>query len=348
MKNIIFISCILIILFKTGNVLSNSNIFNVNNIKVENLTSKSKEIQVNLAFKKAYDKLINRILLKKDYQKIKDANLAQIKKLVSYYQVAKTDKENKKNKEILFNVSFNRERVHQFFYKNNILYSDIINTEVILFPLFIKDKKYLIFTQNYFYDNWNNIKSDYLIQYTLPVENIENIQKINLNKNKLYDIDVSNFFIEHEKDNITFAIIEVQKNSSKIFLKTRIQGKKINKTLILEKKNETNNEEFYKKIILNINDQITELIKSQNLIDVRTPSFLNVKINLNKKNSLLEFDNRIKKIELIDNFYVQELNKNYVLVKIRYLGKIDKLINKLEDHQINLTMTEGQWQLDII
>ena len=75
---------------------------------------------------------------------------------------------------------------------------------------------------------------------------------------------------------------------------------------------------------------------------------MNVKINLNKKNSLLEFDNRIKKIELIDNFYVQELNKNYVLVKIKYLGKIDKLINKLEDHQINLTMTEGQWQLDII
>ena len=69
--------------------------------------------------------------------------------------------------------------------------------------------------------------------------------------------------------------------------------------------------------------------------------------NLCKKSNYA-IKNGTFKIELIDNFYVQELNKNYVLVKIKYLGKIDKLINKLEDHQINLTMTEGQWQLDII
>ena len=109
-----------------------------------------------------------------------------------------------------------------------------------------------------------------------------------------------------------------------------------------------NEEEFYKKIIIDINNLINDLIKSQNLIDVRTPSFLNVKINLKKKNNLIEFNNRIKKIELIDNFYVQELNKDYVLVKIKYLGKINKIINKLKDQKINLTMTEGQWHLNII
>ena len=37
MKNLIFISYILIILFKTGNVLSNNNIFNVNNIEIKKL-----------------------------------------------------------------------------------------------------------------------------------------------------------------------------------------------------------------------------------------------------------------------------------------------------------------------
>ena len=40
------------------------------------------------------------------------------------------------------------------------------------------------------------------------------------------------------------------------------------------------------------------------------------------KNNLVEFNNRIKNIDLIDNFYVQQLNKDYVLVKIKYLGKI--------------------------
>ena len=105
---------------------------------------------------------------------------------------------------------------------------------------------------------------------------------------------------------------------------------------------------FYKKIILEIDKEVRDLIKSQNLIDVRTPSFLNVEIKMNKKNNLIEFDNRLKNIDLIDNFYVQELNKDYVLVKIKYLGKINKIINKLKDQNINLKMISGQWQLNII
>ena len=99
---------------------------------------------------------------------------------------------------------------------------------------------------------------------------------------------------------------------------------------------------------MDIDKEIRDLIKSQNLIDVRTPSFLNVEIKMNKKNNLIEFDNRLKNIDLIDNFYVQELNKDYVLVKIKYLGKINKIINKLKDQNINLKMISGQWQLNII
>ena len=77
-------------------------------------------------------------------------------------------------------------------------------------------------------------------------------------------------------------------------------------------------------------------------------SFLNVKINMNNKNNLVVFNNRLKKIDLIDDFYVQQLNKDYVLVKIKYLGKIKKIINKLNDLNINLKMIEGEWRLKII
>jgi hypothetical protein len=51
---------------------------------------------------------------------------------------------------------------------------------------------------------------------------------------------------------------------------------------------------------------------------------------------------------LINNFYVQQLSKDYILVKIKYLGKIDKIINKLKDEKINLIMIAGEWQLNII
>ena len=347
MKNLIFICSILIILFKTETVLSDNNIFNVNNIEISKETSKNKEKLISDAFKKAFDELINRLLLEEDYKRISKTNLEQIRKLISYYQII-SENENKENNNVKINVFFDKDKMHDFFYGKNILYSDIINTEVILFPLLKKEDQYFIYTQNYFYENWNEEKSDNLIQYILTTENIENIQRINLNKDNIYKIEVSDFFKEHETDNVVFANIEVKKDTAEVFLNTRIEGKKINKNLSIKNKENLNKKEFYREIIFEINNIIRDLIKSQNLIDVRTPSFLNVEIKLNKKSNLVEFSNRLNKIDLIDNFYVQKLNKDYVLVKIKYLGKINKIINKLKDQNINLKMIAGQWQLTII
>ena len=120
------------------------------------------------------------------------------------------------------------------------------------------------------------------------------------------------------------------------------------KNISINKEKDMNQKEFYRQIVSTINNVIKDLIKSQNLIDVRTPSFLNVEIKLNNKSNLVEFNNRLKKIDLIDSFYVQELNKDYVLVKIKYLGKINKIIKRLKDQNIDLNMREGQWQLNII
>ena len=347
MKNLIFICSILIILFKTETVLSDNNIFNVNNIEISKETSKNKEKLISDAFKKAFDELINRLLLEDDYKRISKTNLEQIRKLISYYQIISED-ENKENNNLKINVSFDKDKMHDFFYSKNILYSDIINTEVILFPLLKKEDQYFIYTQNYFYENWNEEKSDNLIQYILTTENIENIQRINLNKDNIYKIEVSDFFKEHETDNIVFANIEVKKDTAEVFLNTRIEGKKINKNLSIKNKENLNKIEFYREIIFEINNIIRDLIKSQNLIDVKTPSFLNVEIQLNKKSNLVEFSNRLNRIDLIDNFYVQELNKDYVMIKIKYLGKINKIISKLKDEKIYLKMIAGQWQLKII
>ena len=343
MKIILLIFYILIVLFKTGNVLSNENIFSVDNIEISNENSKKKEEILDIAFKKAFLKLIDRLLLEKDYQKISEIKLIQIKALISHYQIKNSEKEGLKE----LNVSFDRERMHNFFYENNIFYSDIISTEVIFFPLLITDKQYFVYSKNFFYENWNNKNSSDLIQYTLPVESIENLQIIEKYKENMIDIDINEFFKEYNINNKVFATIEIDEKNAKIFLNTKIRGSKIKKTIKVEKNN-LNEIELNDKIILRIKDLIKDLIKSQNLIDVRTPSFLNVKINLANKNTLVEFDNRVKKIDLIDEFYVQQLNKDYVLVKIRYLGKISKIMNKLKDVDIELKMIAGQWQLNIL
>ena len=347
MKNLIFTISILIILFKTGNVLSNNNIFNVNNVEISEESSKNKEKLINQSFRKAFDQLTNRLLLKEDYRKISSTSMNEIKKLISYYQI-KDFNDNEKIKKSI-NISFDKDRMHNFFYQNNLLYSDIIDTEVMLFPLLKLENQYFIYNQNFFYENWIKENPNNLINYILPAENIENIQKINLKKENIFDLDITDFFKEYNAKNVIFAYIEIKKDSADIFLKTKIEGKIINKNLSFKNKSDLNQNEFFNRIIINIKNNIVDIIKSQNLIDVRTPSFLNIELRVEKKNkNLFELNNRLKNIDLIDDFYVQEIHKDYVLIKIKYLGKISKIIDKFKIQNINLIMKEGKWQLSFI
>ena len=77
---------ILIVFFKTGNVLSDENIFNVNNVEIIKKNVSSNEDLANQAIIKGFNGLIEKILLNDDKNKISNLSLNQVKNLVSYYQ----------------------------------------------------------------------------------------------------------------------------------------------------------------------------------------------------------------------------------------------------------------------
>ena len=127
----------------------------------------------------------------------------------------------------------------------------------------------------------------------------------------------------------------------------KILGKNIIKNIAVERF-ELNEKKFYEKIITEIKKEITNIVKLQNLIDVRAPSFLNVEFKISNKNNLVELNSRLKKIDLIGNIYIQEFNNKIVNLKIKYLGKLDKLKRKLENQKINLRLINDQWSIKII
>ena len=148
--------------------------------------------------------------------------------------------------------------------------------------------------------------------------------------------------------NLALILIEDSKISkNKLFLKTSIQDKTISKNLKINKNNLKKKEEFYKEIIVQIKKELINIVKSKNLIDVRTPFFLNVKLNLNRSN-LVELNLRLKKVDSIENIYVQEFNKNYMNLKIKYLGDLDKIINQLKRENIDLKLINDKWVFKLL
>ena len=339
---------ILVIFSKTGNVLSENRLFDVNNIKIVNTPSKNINNLTSQAMKKGFSVLIERILLKEDKKRLDDLNLSDIEELVAYYQTF--DEVDDLNKSIkVFNIFFDKNKIHNLFYKRNILYSNLIKSEFYLLPIFKKDEELNIYTKNFFYDRWNKVSFESeIVDFILPIENIEIIQKVNKSKGNLEDLNLVNLFSEYSNKNL--GIVLITENNSKIkkvFLKTNILGKKINKSLEI-KNYKLEKSELHDKIIIDIKNELVNIVKSQNLIDIRTPSFLNAKFKINKKNSLVELKKRVEQIDLVEKIFIQEFNNEFVILKIKFLGKVNNIINELKKEKINLRLNGEEWSLNII
>ena len=99
----------------------------------------------------------------------------------------------------------------------------------------------------------------------------------------LIDLNIDNLFQEYKGKNLALILIENNQNKiKKIYIKTKLQGKFISKSLKFEEDN-LDMRETHEKIIISLKKELVRLVKSKNLIDIRIPSFLNVKLNLNKK-----------------------------------------------------------------
>ena len=155
MKKLKLIFTILIILFKTGNVLSVESIFTVNNIQVNKNTFKNKEELINIAFKKGFKKLNSKILLEDDFIKIKNTSLGIIKNLVSHYQIVKNEDINNQKFELI-NLYFKRDKMYNFYSQNNIKYSDVSGKILKILPVLLRNDEIYIYDNNFFYDKWLN------------------------------------------------------------------------------------------------------------------------------------------------------------------------------------------------
>ena len=339
---------ILIIFCKTGNVLCDENIFNVNNIELDKSSNVSnKELEIK-AIKQGFAELKDRLLLDNDKNKLSKLSYKEIKDLVLYYRVSSKSDSEKNIEKKIYNIKFDKNKLHKLFFKMNISYSEIVNKELYLLPIFKKDTQIFVYNQNFFYTNWKANSDIELIEVILPLENIEIIQKVNTNKENLLNLNLINLFPEYKNKNLALIIIEdTNKVEEKIFLRMRILGKKIDKNIVFKRRNLKQNT-FYDEIIKKVNKEIINTLKSQNLVDVRTPSFINTKLIIDKKNTLVELNRRLEKIDLIDSIFVQEFNNQYIFLKIRYLGKINKIIKQLNEQRILLDLIGDEWRLKII
>ena len=95
-------------------------------------------------------------------------------------------------------------------------------------PILKKNDQLFIYNKNYFYQNWNSNNQNEIIEFILLLENIEVIQKINLEKENLMSLNLKEIFKEYSKNNYGIVLIDISNpKREKIYLNTQILGKNI-------------------------------------------------------------------------------------------------------------------------
>ena len=145
-KQLLFI---LIVFLKTETVFSENNLFSVNNLILEKKDKISNNSLTDLAIKKGFKQLIERILLKRDSNKLADLSFSSIKELVMYYQITDIPEKNIEGEFVNFSITFDKLKIHDLFYKRRISYSDILNKEIYVLPVLIKEPEIFIFNNNF-------------------------------------------------------------------------------------------------------------------------------------------------------------------------------------------------------
>ena len=287
---------------------------------------------------------MSQILLSKDLNKFNDIKLIQVKNLISSFQIKEEIYQNNLYT-VIFKIFYNDARVRQLLVEKNISYSEPKNISAVFFPVFFVNDQLLNFNENYFYTHWNKIQiENEMINFILPIEDLDDILKMKEIKNELEEFELDDFIIGYNTKNYVFIMIDYRNNKLSMYLKTNFENNKKSKNISYNLDN-LNDSSKFNSILKKLKIEITDIWKSENIINLTSPLAIQVRFKYNKLKDLRKLKNTFYKIGIIDKYSLVELNVNHSLFKIYYYGNPKKLSTELSSYGYHLINDKGQWGL---
>ena len=326
--------------------MTEENVFTINNVRVEGAIDLnfSRNKYLNKAFLKSYEMLMSRILITRDLQKVNKTELKGVKNLINSFQILE-ESYSKNMYSANIKVFYNEKKIKKFLSKKNISFSRPDNISVVFYPILFVNGEIQDFEENFFYTQWMDIEvKNELINFILPLEDLEDISKITKMKNKIEEINIDSLVSKYDIKNYVFILTDYQDERMSIYLKTNFNNNKITKNISYELKN-IKDEIKLRSILKDLKLNITDLWKEENLVNIL--SALSIKIKFQHKNlkDLDELRDILYKINIIDNYTLEEFNINNSSFKIYYYTNPKKLKSELLKFGYLLRNEQGSWQI---
>jgi hypothetical protein len=325
-----------------------ANPFLINEIEIsEKLENNfNKDLLINKGFERAFSELISKLVKSKDLKKIKDIRLNKIKGMIDSFSV-KEEKFVNKTYYLNLGVSFNKKKVFNYLEKKNVFPSQIISETFIFIPIIFNQEEndLLVFSNNPIYKNWNTEnKKEYLIDYLLPTEDLEDFKLIKEKSSNIENYDfqeiIKKYFLKHS----IVALIFKDREEIKVLSKITIKEKSIIKNNSFKNFN-FNDEKKIQNLIDELKIIYEDIWKDQNQINTSIKLPLLIQVDNKDLNISLKFEKNINEVDLINSYSIKKFNKNNILYEIIFNGTPKKFINIMKNKDYSFDTQKKVWIL---
>ena len=336
----------ILFIFLISNSYSKKNNFYVENIEI------SKKIDLNFnkdkviveIFRLSFDKLLTKVIFSKDLKKIKKVKINEIKKLVDSFQIF-DEKYNNLTYSSKANVYFNPKKISNFFGEKGIVFANPKKITLVFFPILYDNNKIKLFNENVFFREWNkDPKQSKLIDFIVPIEDIEELNEIINSKFKPENINILKIAQKYNTENYVIAIMEIKDKKLNIFLKMNMDNEKHNVNLPVIF-NTMKDQKAISETIKVMKTAILDSWKQSNKVNYSLPLSVNIHFKNKNLNELNNFENTLNEMEIIYKFSIKEFSFSETVYKVEYFGDPKKLNNEFSKLNYKLSQEQGLWQI---
>ena len=347
LKPNIYLIILILTLFKIffSTTFSYAESFNIENIEISkkfNMNFQKTDV-LNAGFKIAYQNLISNITKSDDQNRLKDLSLSNIKTTIDSFSI----KEEKFIDNIYYvnlDVTFNKKKIYSLLEKKNIFPSQPKKKKILFIPLIIEESKknLMLFSENIFYKNWiidDGGKNQ--LTYVLPTEDLDDIQIIKSNYDILEEYDFKEIVNKYSLDNYIISLIYKNNDDLRVLSKIKLSDR-----MVLD------NRVFQNFKIENLTDTIHKLKiiyedywKNENQINTSIKLPLTIAVDIRNDKKIKDFENTIKKFDLVSSFYVSKLDNMKVYYTVIFNGAPKVFILEMQRSGHNLDIKNKIWIL---
>ena len=344
---IFFISFVLFIINFSTTFLS-ANTFKVSDIEISSpfeLNFKKNRV-IDKGFQISFLNLLSRITPSGDKNKIKDIPIKELKGMIDSFIIS--DEKFINNEYFAkLETTFDKKKILNFLERKNIFPSIPIRNIILLVPILVDsetDSIYL-FNDNIFYEKWNENKKNYqLLDYLLPTEDLEDLNKIQEMSSSIESYDFMNLIKKYDLNDYIILIIYKNKDEVQILSKINLNNSfKVNSQKYY--KIDLNIEKDFEKVLENLKITYEDYWKKNNEINTSIKLPLTVLVKSKDYKKIIELEKIFNNMDLISNFYITKFDNENTEYRIIYNSSPKTFFNDLSKRNFELIIENNIWKI---